>query len=236
MQNPARIPDLVNRERFIKRVLANGGVSFVAGSDGWACVPFRHDASREVVLFWSSRKEAEKWAPVVATDPSVHDIALDTLLGEVLGMLASRRCLIGIDWSSDPTDPIMDATDLANRLRRERGEQFVATVRASQTVWVLESASGPATLPSVRVPGRECLPVWTTREAAVANIGGAWSVKRPIGVSLAVFADRYLPFLDQRGWLVGPEPLALAGTTELTPAELSMRVFPSATLKRLRAV
>ncbi|MEQ1695959.1 MAG: DUF2750 domain-containing protein [Hyphomicrobiaceae bacterium] len=236
MQNPNRIPELANRERFIKRVLANGGISFVAGDEGWACVPFKQDSTRDVVLFWSSQSEARRWADVVATNPQVHNVTLDSLLADVLPMLAERRCLVGTDWSTDPTDPILDTSDLTARIWRERGEQFMTGVRESKTLWLLESASGPASLPSLRQDGKEYLPVWTSREAAAQNIAGSWAVKRPIAVSLAVFADRYLPFIEQRGWFVGPEPMPGAGTKEMSASEFSMRAFPTMTLSRLRAV
>jgi len=236
MQNPHLIPDLANRERFIKGVLANGGVSFVAGDEGWACVPFKQDATRDVVLFWSSQSEGQRWADVVAVNPSVHHVGLDSLLSDVLPMLTQRRCLVGADWSTDPTDLILDPQDLVARIWRERGEHFMAAVQATNTLWLLESASGPATLPSTREGGADYIPVWTTREAAAHNIAGAWSVKRPVGVPLALFAERYLPFVEQRGWFIGPEPMPAAGTKELTAAEFSLRAFPRMALSRLRAV
>lgn len=236
MHNPTRIPDLVNRERFIKRVLANGGVSFVSGDDGWACVPFKQDPARDIVLFWSSRLEAARWADVVATNAKIHDVALPSLIADVLPMLAERNCLVGSDWSTSPADPVLSPDDLSVRIWRERGEQFISTVRDSNSVWLLESAAGPAMLPSGREAGKDYLPVWTTREAAAHNITGSWSVKRPIAVSLPVFFERYLPFLEQRGCFIGPEPMPHAGTKELTPAEFSMRAQPNLTLSKLRAV
>jgi Protein of unknown function (DUF2750) len=236
MQNPTSIPELVQRERFIKRVLANGTVSFVSGKDGWACVPFRNNPAIEVVLFWSNAAEARRWADVVTSEPSIHEIALPALLIQVLPMLAERRCLIGPDWSTDPADPIIDAHELADRIWRERTELFFANARETNAVWVLESAAGPAFLPSQRQQGKEYLPVWASREDAAAHIAGSWAVKRPIAVSLSVFADRYLPYLDQRGWFAGPEPMPGAGTRELTASEFSLRAFPSQTLAMMRAV
>jgi Protein of unknown function (DUF2750) len=236
MQNPARIPDIVLRERFIKRLLANGCLSFVSGDDGWACVPFRQDPSREIVLFWSSRQEAIRWSDVVATHATVHDVALPALLCDVLPMLAERRCLIGPDWSTDPGDPVIETHDLVDRIWRERTDQFLSARRQDDCVWLLESASGPAFLPSQRQVGKEFLPVWSSRDDAQANAAGSWAVKRPISVSLQVFRERYLPFLEQRGWFVGPEPMPGAGTRELSPAEFSLRVFPALTLSQLRAV
>lgn len=236
MQNPNLIPELANRERFIKGVIANGGVSFVAGEDGWACVPFKQDPSRDVVLFWSSQSEAQRWSDVVAVSPTVHQAGLDALLADVLPMLSQRRCLVGADWSTDPTDIILDADDLIARIWRERGEQFMAGARASDAVWLLESASGPATLPSKREAGAQFIPVWATREAAAHNIAGAWAVKRPVAVPLGLFAERYLPFAESHGWFIGAEPMPGAGAQELTAAEFSMRAFPSMTRQRLRAV
>ncbi len=236
MQNPTRIPELAHRERFIKNVLATGSISFVNGDDGWACVPFKQDPSRDIVLFWSSPTEAQRWAEVVATNPTVHNISLASLLTDVLPMLTQRRCLIGTDWSTDPADPVVQSDDLAARIWRERGEQFMTTVRKTAAVWVLESASGPATLPSQRQPGKEYMPVWATREAAAVHIAGGWAVKRAISISLDIFADRYLPFVEQRGWFVGSEPMAGAGTKELTAAEFSTRAFPAKTLSQLRVI
>jgi hypothetical protein len=236
MQNPHRIPELAHREMFLKAAVAGHGVWLVTGDDGWGRVPFKQDPARDVVLVWSGETEAKRWADVVATNPTVYHAGLDTLLAEVLPMLAQRRCLVGADWSTDPTDLILDAEDLTARIWRERGEHFMSEVRASNTVWLLESASGPASLASRRDAAKEFLPIWASREAAAHNIAGAWAVKRPIGVSLEVFCDRYLPFVEQRGWFVGPEPLPAAGTKEISANEFSMRAFPRMTLSRLRAV
>lgn len=237
MQMKASIPELVHRERFVRSVLTSSSVSFVAGDDGWACVPFRQDPTREVVLFWANIGEAQKWADVVATNPALHTIALPTLLADVLPMLAARNCLIGFDWSTDPSDPVIEPTDLIERLWRERTDQFLLKVREDDSVWVLESASGPAFLPSKRAGGKEFLPVWASREDAEFNSAGSWAVKRPIAVNLDVFASRYLPFLEQRGWFVGPEPMPGTGTRELSPSEFAMRAYPARhTLSQLRSV
>ena len=237
MQIKASIPELVHRERFVRRVLAARSVSFVAGEAGWACVPFRQDASREVVLFWANAPEAQKWADVIATNPTVHTATLAQLLDDVLPMLTGRNCLVGFDWSTDPGDPVIEPADLLERLWRERTDQFLLKVREDNSVWVLESAAGPAFLRSKRAHGKEFLPVWNCRDDAEFNSAGSWAVKRPIAISLDVFRDRYLPFLEQRGWFIGPEPLPGAGTRELTPVEFVMRAFPAAdTLSRLRAV
>jgi hypothetical protein len=236
MQFLTRIPEVARRDRFIKSVLSASKVSIVAGDQGWACVPFKQDPARDVVLVWSATSEAERWASIVATNPTVHDISLATLLSDVLPMLANRRCLIGPDWSTDPADPIVDCADLVDRIWRDRNEQFVARIRDQSSIWVLESASGPAYLPSTRADGRQFMPVWASRDDAASNAAGSWAVKRPIAVSLEVFRDRYLPYLDQRGWFVGPEPIPGAGARELAPAELANRLFPVQTLARLRAV
>lgn len=237
MQMTARIPELVHRERFVKRVLSSATVSFVSGNDGWACVPFRQDTTRDVVLFWSNRAEAQRWADVVAASPAIHEVALSSLLSNVLPMLGQRRCLVGADWSSDPADPVIEPADLIERLWRERTDQFLTKIRDADCVWVLESASGPAFLPSQRGGGKEFLPVWATREEAEFHIAGSWAVKRPIAVSLPVFRDRYLPYLDQRGWFVGPDPMPGAGAREFAASEFAVRVYPAAdTLAQLRAV
>lgn len=236
MQNPTRIPDLFHRERFAKRAVSSGRVYLVAGDGGWASVPFRHDRKRGVVLFWGSVSEAERWAYVVSAKPTVHEVPLAVLISDVLPMLDQRNCLIGPDWNTDPADPVVEPVDLLERLWREHSEQFIAAVQRNDCIWVLESASGPAFLPSQRFVGREFLPVWASREAAEFHIAGSWAVKRPLAVSLDVFRERYLPFLEQRGWLVGPEPMPAAWTRELTAQEFSLRAYPTAALAQLRAM
>jgi len=236
MQNPTRIPDLFNRERFAKRVLATDKIFFVSGDAGWASVPFRHNTARDVVLFWASRSETERWADVVASNAVIHEVPLAVYMSDILPMLDTRNCLVGPDWNSEPSDPVVEPADLLERLWREHGEQFLAAIKQNDCVWVLESASGPAFLPSQRAAGKEFLPVWANREQAEFHIAGSWAVKRPIGVALSVFRDRYLPFLEQRGWLIGPDPMPAVGTRELTTAEFSNRAYPSVALSQLRAV
>ncbi|MBX9925670.1 MAG: DUF2750 domain-containing protein [Hyphomicrobiaceae bacterium] len=236
MHVSARIPDLVQRERFIRKIVLTNEAFFVAGQDGWATVPFRSDPARQVVLFWSSRGEAEKWSHVVADNPHIHTVKLGQLLAEVLPMLTSNACLIGHDWSTDPADPVIAPAELAERIWRERTDSLIGTMRTSEIVWVLESASGPALLPSSRISGRECLPVWASREAAAFNAAGSWSNKRPLGVKLSMFRERYVPFVSARDGTIGPEPMPEAGMREMTPQEFTTLAYPAMTLSRLRSV
>ncbi len=236
MQVAARIPDLVQRERFIRKIVVTGEVFFVAGDDGWATVPFRGDPTRAVVLFWSSQSEASKWSHVIAANPEIHTVKLGHLLSDVLPMLLANACLVGHDWSTDPADPVIAPTELSERIWRERTDLLVANMRSTDTVWVLESANGPALLPSSRIGGRDCLPVWASREAAVFNAAGSWSNKRPLGIKLSVFRERYLPFVTSRDGTIGPEPMADAGMRELTAAEFARLAWPADALSQLRAV
>lgn len=229
-------PELTNREHFIANVLSNGGVSIVTGDDGWARVPLRQDPSRDVILLWSTPQEAVRWASVVAINPVVQHISLDELMGVTLPELAAHGAVVGADWNSDPTDLIVDASDLAIRLLRERTERFMTSVRSARTLWLLESASGPAMLPSARQEGREYLPVWSTREDAVHHTTGGWAVKRPVSVSLDLFTEAYLPFVERNGGFIGANPMPVSGTKEMTAAEFSMAAFPQRTLALLRAV
>ncbi len=236
MQIRARVSELAQRERFIRKLISTDTLYFVAGSDGWATVPFRHDRGREVVLFWTCRREAEKWGEVVVENPMVHDVRLGQLLAEVLPMLDANGCLIGHDWSSDPSDPVISPGELSERIWRDRNDHFIASMRATDTLWVLESASGPALIPSARSAEKDCLPVWATREAAATHIAGSWSNKRPLGIPLQTFRDRYLPFVESRGGMIGIEPLPQAGARELTAAEFTRLAFPAMALSQIRAV
>ena len=112
-----RISEIAQRERFVRHAVAHRAVFAVAGEDGLARVPSQRQRGRQVTLLWSTRAEAEHWAPVVAVNPRVKQLPLAALFAEVLPALAGLERLVGPDWCADPAEAELDPIDLAERLR-----------------------------------------------------------------------------------------------------------------------
>lgn len=232
----SRAADLSHRGRFIRRLTQTGAAFIVAGEHGWATVGFRYDPKLQVLLVWSNRNEAERWADVIAVAPKVCEVGLPQLMTDILPVLEDRRCLVGHDWCSDPADPVIMPGELIERIWRERTDQFITAIASAGAVWVLESASGPALWPSGRFVGKYMLPLWASREAAAANCAGTWSSKRPLGIDLVNFRERYLPYVTGNEMTVAPAPLAGAGARELTGSEFLNLAYPGVARSQLRAV
>lgn len=218
-----RIPELNQRDRFIKRAVAQRMVYAISGEEGLGRVPSQRHRGREVTLFWTNRKSAERWADVIAQKPRVKEITIDALLGEVLPALARLNRLAGPDWGSDPIEPELDAADLGERLRREVVDGFVERTSHTRKVYVLEDTTGPALLVSASQPGGLVLPLWSERAFAEARIEGPWAEMMSVEVPLQSFTQKTLLWLQDRGWLAGPDHMIGPGATEIAPAALKSR-------------
>lgn len=218
-----RLPELNQRDRFVKRAAASRMIYAVSGEEGLGRVPSQRHRGREVTLFWTNRKAAERWADVIARQPQIKVITLDAMLCDVLPALTRLNRLAGPDWGSDPIEPELDATDLAGRLKREVLDGFVERVAASRKVYMLDDASGPALLVSAVQSDRLLLPCWSDRAFAEARIGGPWADMVSVEVPLQSFAHKTLRWLEDRGWLVAPDHMVGPGATEIAPATLSAR-------------
>lgn len=222
LQSP-RIPEITLRDRFIKQVAAQRVVYAVAGEEGLGRVGSQRQRGRDVTLFWTSRKSAERWADVVASAPLIREIPLDELLGEVLPAISRLDRLAGPDWGSDPVEPEVAASDLAERLKREIVEGFAERVKATGKVYVLEDSSGPALLVSQFRSDRLVLPCWSERAFAERRIEGPWADMLAVELPLASFTAKTLGWLDERGWLAAPDHVVGAGIAEFEPQALLSR-------------
>ncbi|MCB1506268.1 MAG: DUF2750 domain-containing protein [Hyphomicrobiaceae bacterium] len=228
MQTAMRIPELSQRDRFIRCVVANKGVWAVAGEDGLVRVASPSDPTRQVTLFWTSEAEARRWADVLTAHPRVKMIPSNEFIGEVLPKLSELGRLVGVDWSAEPIEVEIEAMDLASRLRQEGVESFLQRARLSRSVWMLEDADGPAVLVSQDRSGQLVLPCWASAPEAEARIEGPWSEMLAIEIPLANFVAVTLPWLADQGWKVAPGHNLGADTIEINPAELSRRIEPEA--------
>lgn len=224
MQLAMRIPELSQRDRFVRRAIAQKGVFAISGEDGLARVASPGDPLREVTLFWVSETEAQRWADVLARNPRIKFITTNELIAEVLPRLDGLGRMVGVDWSAEPVEGEIEPNDLIARLRHEGIESFLQRARVRRAVWMLEDASGPALLVSQHKPGQLMLPCWATRLEAEARIVGPWTEMLAVEIPLPSFVSVTLPWLTEQGWMVAPGHAAGADTIEIIPAELARRL------------
>ncbi len=228
MQFAIRIPEIAQRDRFVKRAVAQKHVFAVAGEDGLARVTSPHNPQRELTLLWTSQTEAERWADVLTTNPRVKQIATAALIADVLPRLYSLERGVGMDWTADPVEAEIDPMELVQRLRQEGVETFLQRARLRRAVWMLEDANGPALLVSHKADNQLVLPCWATLGEAEARIEGPWRDMLAVEIPLGNFVTMTLPWLVQQGWLVAPGHAEGAGTIEMAPPDLARRFEPEA--------
>lgn len=226
MQLRPRIPEINQRDRFIRKAAAQRLVYAVAGEDGLARVPSQRQRGRDVTLLWTDGKAAERWADVITDKPRIKEIPIDGLINDVLPALERMKRLAGPDWGSEPIEPEMDAGDLADRLKRELVDGFVERVALSRKVYLLEDTSGPALVVSATRSDRLVLPVWSARSHADRRIEGPWEQMLSVEVALDSFLSRKLLWVEDRGWLVAPDHIFGPGGSEIAPADLRARFKP----------
>lgn len=228
MHGAMKIPELSQRDRFVRRAIAHKGVWAVAGEDGLARVTSPDNPGQKVTLFWSNEAEAKRWADVLTVNPRVKMIPVNELIGEVLPKLTELDRMVGLDWSAEPIECEVEPNELIARLRHESVESFLQRARLHHSVWMLEDANGPALLVAHHHPGQLMLQCWAAHAEAEARIEGPWSEMLAVEIPIANFVSVTLPWLSEQGWLVAPGHSPGADTMEMRPADLLRRIEPAA--------
>ena len=223
MLDTARNTELSPRDRFLERVASQGKAFAVSGELGLARVASQSAHGHQSTLLWSTRAEAESWAPLVATNSRIKELSLNALVVDVLPGLAKLDRFVSVEWNQDPQAPEFDPSDLAERLRLASLDAFVRRAKAEGRVWTLEDTYGPAMLVSQIRSGQLFLPAWAERDAAEARIEGPWHQMEIMEIPLAYFIEQKLTWLAENGYLVGPDPIGGAATLELAPDDLKAR-------------
>ena len=231
MHGAMRIPELSQRDRFVKRVIAQRGAWAVAGEDGLARVASPDNPGYEVTLLWSNEAEARRWSDVLVTNPRIKMIPCNELIADVLPKLAELERFVGLDWSSEPIECEVDPNDLIARMRHEGVESFLQRSRLHHSVWMLEDANGPALLVAQHHTGRLMLPCWSSRAEAETRIEGPWADMLSVEIPLHNFVHATLPWLVDQNWLVAPGYTPGGDTMEMEPLDLVRRIEPEALAK-----
>lgn len=219
-----RIPELAQRDRFVKRAVKEGRV-FTLADEQSACVPSQRTIARTVQLFWSCPKEAKRWAKALTGEDALQEIPLIEFAADILPGLKSGKGLAGTDWVSDPIEPEVEPADLLLRLKMEAVSAFLTLAAERGEVFTAEGEDGPQLLPLVRRGiERQALYIFPVRGEAERLMKRVTPGKRIIADPIADFLSSTLPWLAERGHLVVLEPIPGAGAVELEAADVAARL------------
>lgn len=236
MHGAMRIPELSQRDRFVRRAVAQKNVWAVSGEEWLARVASPGNPVRDVTLLWTGESEAHRWADVLAKNPRVTMIPLNEFVTDVLPKLAEMNRLVGLDWSADPIECEVEPNDLIARMLHEGFESFLQRIRLENSVWMLENADGPALLVAPHQPNRLMLPCWGSRAEAELRTQGPWSEMLAVEIPLHNFVHATLPWLAEQNWLVAPGYVPGGDAMELSPLDLVRRLEPVSFAKSACAV
>lgn len=233
MLNAPRIPELAQRDRFVRRAVGEGRVLTLADEEN-ASVPSQKVAGRTVQLFWSSPIEAGRWAEALAGNRELQDISLEVFATDILPGIATAKGFVGTDWVSDPIEAEIDPRDLLIRLKTEAIPLYAAAVREKGEVYLVGNVEGPMLTPGTQKPrSADRLHVFASRtdaEVHMKKIGG----KRVMADPVANFAASTLSWMSDLGLPVVIEPIRGAGFIEVKIPDLAARLTgegPQAALK-----
>ncbi|MEQ1653588.1 MAG: DUF2750 domain-containing protein [Hyphomicrobium sp.] len=221
-----RIPELGQRDRFVRRAVKEGRVLTLADEE-MASVPSQKYPGRTVQLFWSSPIEAKRWAEALTGNASLQDISVTTFAADILPGLRAAKGLAGTDWVADPIEAEVDPADLQLRLKAEALPLFLRAIAGRGEVYLVAGDDGPL-LQSIARRGVELylLHVFAVRADAERYMKKA-GARKIIADSLADFTASTLPWAFERGHHVVMEPIPGAGPHEMT-ADTLTRLLASA--------
>jgi hypothetical protein len=218
-----RIPELGQRDRFVRRAVKEGRVLTLADEE-MASVPSQKFPGRTVQLFWSSPLEAKRWAEALTGSASLQEISLPAFAAEILPGLRAGKGLAGTDWVADPIEAEVDPADLQLRLKSESMPPYLRTITGKGEIYLVAGDDGPL-LQAITRRGAELylLHVFAARGDAERYMKKA-GARKIIADPIADFAASTLPWASERGHLVVMEPIPGAGGHEMTADALRTRL------------
>ncbi|MFT3731176.1 MAG: DUF2750 domain-containing protein [Hyphomicrobium sp.] len=222
MLNAPRIPELAQRDRFVRRAAAEGRVLTLADEEN-ASVPSQKVPGRTVQLFWSSPIEAGRWAEALTGNRELQEISLEVFSTDILPGIATAKGFVGTDWVSDPIEAEIDPRDLLIRLKTEMIPLYAAAARERGEVYLIGNAEGPMLTPGTQKPrSADRLHVFAAKPDAEAHMKKI-SGKRIIADPITNFLGPTLSWAAAEKHPVMIEPIRGAGFVEVKAAELIAR-------------
>ena len=223
MLNAPRIPELAQRDRFVRRAAKEGRVLTLKDEE-IASVPSQKFANRTVQLFWSSPIEAKRWAEALTGNGSLQEISLQTFASDILPGLAAAKGLVGADWVADPIEAEVDPADLQFRLKIESVPYYLKKLAEKGEVFLVAGEDGPLVETLTRRSGPiETLCLFASRPEADRHMRRSGG-KRVIADPLADFQASTIPWAANRGLSITLEPIAGAGPADIRAADLKSRL------------
>jgi len=223
MLNAPRIPELAQRDRFVRRAVGEGRVLTLADEEN-ASVPSQKVSGRTVQLFWSSPIEAGRWAEALAGNRELQDISLEVFATDILPGIATAKGFVGTDWVSDPIEAEIDPRDLLIRLKTEAIPLYAAAAREKGEVYLVGNADGPMLTPGTQKPrSADRLHVFATRSDADAHMKKI-AGKRVIVDPIVNFLGATLPWVAGLALPVMIEPIRGAGFVEVKISDFAARL------------
>ena len=227
MNQGPRIPELAQRDRFVRRAVQEWRV-FTLAEEERAGVASSRSPGRTVQLFWSSPLEAKRWAQALSGADQLQEIPLQEFAADILPGITSGKGLIGTDWVADPVEAEVDPGDLLLRLKTEAVGRLLAHLTEKGEVFILEGDKGPHVQAVTRRSGEvHVLQVYTSRQDAERALKRA-GAKKVIADPIADFSASTLPWAIERGHLVALEPIPGAGTLEVAACDVGTRLASAA--------
>ncbi|NOT73052.1 MAG: DUF2750 domain-containing protein, partial [Hyphomicrobium sp.] len=149
MLTAPRIPELGQRDRFVRRAVKEGRVLTLADEET-ASVKSQKYPGRTVQLFWSSPKEATRWAEALTGNTGLQEISLTAFAADILPGLRAAKGLAGTDWVADPIEAEVDPADLQLRLKAEALPGMVRFMAGRGEVYLAAGDDGPVLQPVTR--------------------------------------------------------------------------------------
>lgn len=215
-----RIPELGQRDRFVRRAVKEGRVLTLADEET-ASVPSQKYPGRTVQLFWSSPIEAKRWAEALTGSANLQEIPLATFAADILPGIRAAKGLAGTDWVADPIEAEVDPADLLLRLKADALPNYARAIAARGEVYLVAGDDGPL-LQSITRRGTEdyLLHIFAARADAERYMKKA-GARKIIADPIADFVASTLPWAAERGHAVVMETIPGAGGYETTAETLT---------------
>lgn len=223
MRNAPRIPEIGQRDRFIRRAVIDGAVYTIAADS--LQMPSRRFPGCHVQLFWSTPIEAKRWATALTGLEETREIPLSEFTGTILPALAAQKAMAGVDWIADPVEAEVAPEDLALRLKTEAVGPLVSAIACAREIWSLEDDKGPVLETSLRRSDKLAFHIWQSKDAAERQALRKGGVPRVVSDPLDDFMRAVIPWLGERGYLLGLEPIDGSGVLEIEVDDFARRLM-----------
>lgn len=219
MQLP-RIPELAQRDRFVRRAVFDGRVWTLADEQR-ATIKSQKKPGRTVRLFWSGASEARRWAEALSGAGGIKDISVQSFAADILPALLASNALAGTDWVAEPIEAEIDAADLQHRLKTESIAGYLDALVSGGDVFVVSGDEGPWLESGAgRATGAPRMSIAANRADAERR-REALGAKSVIADPLSDFLASTLPWAIHRGCLVAIEPISAAGPIDISASDLA---------------